>query len=113
MNEESSDVPLPNETSIEEERLRYRLVRVLNAAAGALERCQVATDTSGAADEAAALLERVVTLNGVYVPDGRNPEPPTHFFCHDCKVVVPISYESASEVARHVTHACEYTRVVA
>jgi hypothetical protein len=35
----------------------------------------------------------------------------THFFCHDCMVVVPISYEAAAEVAKHVSHRCQYTRV--
>lgn len=42
--------------------------RLLNAAARALERCQVADDPSGAADEAAAILSEVVTLDGQYVP---------------------------------------------
>jgi hypothetical protein len=35
----------------------------------------------------------------------------THFFCHDCKVVVPITYEAATEVAKHSGHDCEYTRI--
>lgn len=48
--------------------------RLLAAAARALERCQVADDPSGAADEAAAILEQVVTLNGTYVPPER-PRP--------------------------------------
>lgn len=37
---------------------------------------------------------------------------PTHFFCHTCKVVVPISYEAAAEGAKHVNHPCEYTRMM-
>jgi hypothetical protein len=38
---------------------------------------------------------------------------PTHYFCHDCKVVVPIvmTPEAAAETAKHVGHSCEYTRV--
>lgn len=30
------------------------------------------------------------------------------FYCHDCKVRVPISYRDAAQVARHVGHTCEY-----
>ncbi len=42
--------------------------RLLSAAARALERVQVADDPSGAADEAEAILSKVVTLDGKYVP---------------------------------------------
>jgi Fe2+ or Zn2+ uptake regulation protein len=35
----------------------------------------------------------------------------THFYCLDCNVVVPISFEAAAEVARHVGHRCRYTVV--
>ena len=41
----------------------------------------------------------------------KQDDVPTHFYCHLCKVVVPISYESAEEVAKHVGHRCEYTRI--
>jgi hypothetical protein len=32
------------------------------------------------------------------------------FFCHDCKVVVPIimTHAAAKECARHADHLCEY-----
>jgi hypothetical protein len=36
---------------------------------------------------------------------------PTHFFCHRCKVVVPVTYAAATEVAKHVNHPCEYARI--
>jgi hypothetical protein len=38
---------------------------------------------------------------------------PTHYFCHTCKVVVPIvmTPEAAAETAKHVGHSCEYTRI--
>lgn len=39
------------------------------------------------------------------------PPVRTHFFCHRCRVVVPITFEAAAEVARHVGHDCEYTRI--
>lgn len=42
--------------------------RLLSAAARALERCEVATDPSGAADEAAFILREVVEIDGSYVP---------------------------------------------
>jgi hypothetical protein len=51
----------------ENERANLRLLR---AAAAALERCEVADDPTGAADEAAAILRQVVTLSGEYVPPG-------------------------------------------
>jgi len=38
-------------------------------------------------------------------------EIPTHFFCHKCKVVVPITFQAAAEVAKHSGHRCEYTVV--
>lgn len=40
--------------------------RLLSAGARALERCEVADDPSGAADEAAAILRTVVNLDGTY-----------------------------------------------
>lgn len=48
-------------------RLRRHNRRLLVATAAALERTQVADDPSGAADEATAILEQVVTLAGEYV----------------------------------------------
>jgi hypothetical protein len=57
---------------------RYRaeeLVRLLRAAAAALERCEVASDPTGAAEEAAATLAQVVTLSGDYVPVPDLPDP--------------------------------------
>lgn len=30
------------------------------------------------------------------------------FFCHQCKVVVPITYPAACEIAKHRGHKCEY-----
>ncbi len=48
--------------------------RLLNAAARALERCQVADDPSGAADEAADILSKVVELDGTEVLPGEAPE---------------------------------------
>lgn len=35
----------------------------------------------------------------------------THIFCHQCKVTIPINYKAAAEVAKHVGHPCEYTRI--
>lgn len=37
----------------------------------------------------------------------------THFFCETCVVVVPITLESAAEVAKHVGHHCRYTEIKA
>ena len=48
--------------------LETQRARLLDHAARALERTQVAADPSGAADEATAILEQVVTLDGTYVP---------------------------------------------
>lgn len=48
-------------------RRERQFERLLSAAARALERTQVADDRSGAADEATAILEAVVTLAGEYV----------------------------------------------
>ena len=48
--------------------LETQRARLLDRAARALERTQVAADPSGAADEATAILEQVVTLDGTYVP---------------------------------------------
>jgi hypothetical protein len=50
-------------------------VRLLRAAAAALERCEVASDPTGAAEEAAATLAQVVTLSGDYVPVPDLPDP--------------------------------------
>jgi hypothetical protein len=44
--------------------LKRQLQVVRGAAGRALERCEVATDPSGAADEAAAILREVVNLDG-------------------------------------------------
>lgn len=33
------------------------------------------------------------------------------FHCHSCNVVVPITYDAAAEVAKHVNHHCQYTRI--
>jgi hypothetical protein len=70
--------------AVENERANQRLLR---AAAAALERCQVATDPSGAADEAAAILEEVVTLEGQYIPPSTNAvseEDSPVISCSDC-----------------------------
>lgn len=70
--------------------VHHRLARVLRAAAAARERCEVATDPSGAADEAADILRQVVELDGSYVPHEDEPmfDPPRSFeevFLEDLK----------------------------
>lgn len=61
--------------------LQFQLKRTLRVAASALERCEVADDPSGAADEAAALLRQVTTLDGQYVCERVGCERPHNPAC--------------------------------